>query len=61
MFWFWPLSSSSVTKTSMWQIYDDVATCDVADDAGVSFQMLSHKVRGNQKNKIRRGTKPKNL
>jgi len=40
------MSSSSTTKTSMWQTEDDSATCDVADDVDVSFHMLSHKVRG---------------
>ena len=40
------MPSSSITKTSMWQTGDGVAICDVADDADVSFHMLSHKVKG---------------
>jgi len=42
----------------MWQTEDDEATCNVADDADVSFHMLSHKVRGTKK-QIAHGPNPK--
>jgi len=55
------MSSSSVTKTCMWQTDDDVLTCDVADDIDVPFHMLSHIDRGTKikKTKLIEGPNPK--